>query len=680
MADARELLTRVWEIFRSNGVSDELAILEHVAAVLLESRDIRPPSPSIPWPQRYGRSELDTSTSMEIERLVLAAVEQAEGDAARVLDPLALFRPTRSRTGGEYPTPRHVVRLMHRLAEVGPGDDLLDLACGSGGFLAYRAEGRRATGTTLGVEISGPWARIAAGNTALRLGPDAAEVVQQNALNAVSTSALPESAQRFGRVLMNPPFGGKLERQLLAGLQFLDPAERGSRSETIFARMALHTLAEGGRAGVLLPSGPLFATTAPEAALRRRLLSPEHHLHAVVTLPPDAFQPFSGIQTHLVLVDRALRPPDAPTWFFRLARDGYPGGQGRDLTADPTETSDFPLLEAALRVGDNATELSVPAPMVRVAMVPDRPGASPAEIAVVLQAAPDAVVERVILEPSALRDSAAPGFVLLVTLSFKDGVQTFAVHPGGNDVELVPDASVLDTDGEEGDEEGETAPPALYDRRTDPVQAGRGLGLAVTSAGVLLGRTVPVQTLAGTPDLLPERYLTFARRGEAEASSADLLRDIRQAHTETGRLLDTLQGPEAALPRAASRPEPYPDPQAALAVFGELSEAQDRVYRAVLKRSRPSPGQGETSPVVAPFSVDDVVQAFLDLQDPEDAPDSAAPAAFVRETLAILEALGIVMRAHLPAATQSGTALPYYRVATPWDEPATLDTPAAGDA
>jgi type I restriction enzyme M protein len=679
MAHPRDLLSQIWEIFRRNGVSDELAILEHVAAVLVELRNIRPPSPSAPWPQRYGRSELDASTSMEIGRLVGAAVELAEGDAARVLDPLALFRPTRSRTGGEYPTPRHIVRLMHRLAEVG-SHDLLDLACGSGGFLAHRAGGVRDTGASLGVEISGPWARIAAGNTALHLGPKTTNVLQQNALTAVSDISYVPERQRFDRVLMNPPFGGKLERQLVAGMEFLDPAERGSRSETVFARMALHTLAEGGRAGVLLPSGPLFATTSPEAALRRRLLNPEHHLRAVVSFPSDAFQPFSGIQTHLVLVDRAPRQENAPTWFFRLARDGYPGGQGRDLTADPTELSDFPLLEAALHAGEGATELNVPAPLARVAMVPDHPGASPAEHGIVLQAVPDAVVERVVLEPSPLRDSAVPGLVLQVTLSFKDGVHTFVIRSGGNNVEPAPNVPAADVDDEEGEEDGEAPPPALYDRRTDPVQAGRGLGLAVTSAGMLLGRTVLAEALSGTPDLLPERYLTFARRTEAEVSSADLLRDIRQAHAESGRLLEALQGPEAVLPRAASRPEPYPDADAALAVFGEFSDAQDRVYRAVLKQSRSSPGQAETSPVVAPFTLDDVVQTFLELQDPEDTPDSAAPGAFVRETLTILEALGIVVRAHLPASTQSGTALPYYRVATPWDEPVPVDVPAAGDA
>lgn len=676
MAHARDLLAQVWDIFRRNGVSDELAILEHVTAVLLEESEMSlPPAPG-PWPQRQ-RSELNPGALAEIDELLTVAVGTEGGNAARVLDPLALFRPSRSRTGGEYPTPRHVVRLMHRLAEVKTDHSLLDLACGSGGFLAHRANGQAAVGVTVGVEISGPWARIAAGNMALHLQSSAAEVMQQNALNVVLASSVLWKRQGFDRVLMNPPFGGSLERELVSRLDFLEPAERGSRSETVFARMALHNLVERGRAAVLLPSGPLFATTGPEAALRRRLLDPEHHLRAVVTLPPDAFQPFSGIQTHLVLVDRVSRSDDAPTWFFRLARDGYPGGQGRDLTAEPTGPSDFPLLEAALRVGDQGTELDAPLALARIVVVPDRSGAGLAEQGIVLQAAPDAVVERVVLEPSKLRGSAGAGFVLHVTLSFNDGVQTFIIDPGGKEIRRGPDVPAAPLAGDEGEEQAEAAPPALYDRRTDAVPAGRGMALAVTSAGVLLGRTVPAAALQGTPDLLPERYLTFAHRAEADVSSADLLRDIQQAHAEAGRLLSTLQAPVAALPRAAARPEPFADRTEALSVFGELSYAQERVYRAVLKWAGPAPGQEAGSGVV-PFTLEDVVAAFLDLQDPEEPPDSATPAVFVRETLAILEALGIVMRAHLPAPTQSGTALPYYRVATPWDQPAPLETPAAG--
>jgi hypothetical protein len=104
-------------------------------------------------------------------------------------------------------------------------------------------------------------------------------------------------------------------------------------------------------------------------------------------------------------------------------------------------------------------------------------------------------------------------------------------------------------------------------------------------------------------------------------------------------------------------------------VFGTLSPAQERVYNAVLKlEPRPMSGPREPDTVVAPFGAADLA----DVLEKDKGKEELHPS-FVDETLSLLEAMGVVVRAHI-TTTPGGSAVPYYRLATSWDEPA---TPAA---
>ena len=71
-------------------------------------------------------------------------------------------------------------------------------------------------------------------------------------------------------------------------------------------------------------------------------------MEAVIALPKDAFQPYSSLQTNLLLFSK--RRPDIlhTVWFFQLEQDGYPSGRGRDLTVDPPQASDIPFAKWVL--------------------------------------------------------------------------------------------------------------------------------------------------------------------------------------------------------------------------------------------------------------------------------------------------------------------------------------------
>lgn len=675
MLEVREALNQVWEWFRRSGVTDDLTIIGHIAAVLLGMRGIEPPGPGLPWPEAYPGKDLDSIAREEIAGNVAAAVRAAGTDNphAEVLDPFTVFRPSGFALPGEYPTPRHVVALMHRLAAVQPEHDLLDLTCGSGGMIARRESG--GGGDTIGVELAARWACIAAANAALRLGGGRALVLQQNAVSAMADPLI--RGRRFHRVLMNPPFGEKLDRTLI---EQLGTTALPGRSETVLTMLALDALKEGGCAAVLLPGGPLFSNGSAETALRRRLLAPEHHLRAVIAFPQETFQPYNSTQTHLVLVDR-VPAEGAQTWFFRLAHDGYPARSGRNLTRPPDEPSDFPLVQRALGAGGDVPPAGpdgwsgVP---VRVEVISGRMEGMNATEGIVLAAHPEAVLESVEWHPPTLSPtSAEPGFVLLLSVSFAATAQTFIVRDGGSQVSPLdnpeqwrrvryPRRAKDDADAEP---DAEREKPRFYDLR---LQGERGEGgcAVITREGVLLGRTVPAGVVRDTLDPRPDSWVAAGRTLDPQVSSADLLREIRERQREITRHLDTLSTPSEVIPRAGARPEPVAG-TAELLVFGALSPAQERIYRAVLARP-PQLVKSEDEPpypVVAPFNVHQVVRALAAQQDPGTPPEEGANPAFVQATLQILEAQGVIVRAHLPPSAHRAS-LPYYRLATRYDEPA----------
>ena len=253
-------------------------------------------------------------------------------------------------TGGRYPTPRHIARAMANLLALQPGETLADLACGSGGLLVAAAEPK--PGVT-GVKISPNWARIAWANAVLHDLPK--PDIRIGNTFAVFSEPSPQPA--FDCILMNPPFGEVVDREL-ADRSFGTPEWGGhavGRSETLLTSKALNLLKPGGRLAVLLPSGPLFARGGADQDLRESSAGPD--LRAVIGLPKDAFQPYSSSQTHLLLV---RNPADSDIaqrgdiWFYRVSHDGFTSGRNR--LPEP-EKDELPWLEATILSQDDPAEL-----------------------------------------------------------------------------------------------------------------------------------------------------------------------------------------------------------------------------------------------------------------------------------------------------------------------------------
>jgi type I restriction enzyme M protein len=308
------LLNNVWAAFRRAGITDDLRIIEQTAALLLEQEGVKLDSslPALSVPQEFDQDNV---------RQQLEKASQQAGGAGVLFDRYILFRLDNMRPGGQYPTPRHIVRLMTALAETA-GKAVADFACGSGGLLIH------SQGSELfGVDISPEWARIARAN--LQLHEKQGDIREGNALRVV------KSTEQFERIVMAPPFGGKIK------------SDFGTRSETALINLALNHLATNGRAALLAPGGVLFSDSSAEEKLRQRLVD-DVTLEAIITLPNDAFQPYSTLTTHLLLIENKQPVDEGCTWFLRPVYDGYISGRGRDLTTDPKMPNDLTLVEQAV--------------------------------------------------------------------------------------------------------------------------------------------------------------------------------------------------------------------------------------------------------------------------------------------------------------------------------------------
>jgi type I restriction enzyme M protein len=269
---------------------------------------------------------------------------------------------------GQFRTPRHVIRFMVQLLKPELGKTILDPACGSGGFLLnsllqWKAnctdpdvlrlewdgaphdvlpvwpEGQQHNFSSLfrGYDNDRTMVRIAWMNLILH-DLESPEVHQ---LDALSKRLKDDESSTYDFILANPPFTGSVDEGDLSENRQRFPREgKGkaaitTKSELLFVWLMLDLLKIGGRAAVIVPDGVLFGGTKAHRELRRQLLF-ENTLEAVVSLPANMFQPYSGVKTSILLfqksgtaVDKGEEPRTREVWFYEITDEAFSLDQKR---------------------------------------------------------------------------------------------------------------------------------------------------------------------------------------------------------------------------------------------------------------------------------------------------------------------------------------------------------------
>ena len=226
------------------------------------------------------------------------------------------------RNGGEYYTPRPLIKTIVKVVAPEIGQKIYDGAVGSAGFLCeafeYLQHSKKLTTsdvvtlqkkTFYGKEKKSLAYIIGTMNMILH-GVEAPNIIHTNTL--AENFADIQEKDRYDVVLANPPFGGK-ER---AEVQQNFPIKTGETA-SLFLQHFIKILKAGGKAGVVIKNTFLSNTDNASVSLRKLLLE-SCNLHSVLDLPGGTFTG-AGVKTVVLFFEKGS--PTRKVWFYQLNLD-----------------------------------------------------------------------------------------------------------------------------------------------------------------------------------------------------------------------------------------------------------------------------------------------------------------------------------------------------------------------
>lgn len=257
---------------------------------------------------------------------------------------------------GQFRTPRHIIDFIVEIVDPKKEDKILDPACGTAGFLisAYKhilkhnttkdskilgdalspMDRRNLTRNFVGYDISHEMRRLSLVNMYLHQFPDP-QIYEYDTLT--STDHWDED---FDCILANPPFmtprGGIRPHHRFA--------VQANRAEVLFVDYIMEHLSTSGKAGIIVPEGIIFQSSNAYKNLRK-LLVEDNYLWGVVSLPGGVFQPYSGVKTSILLLDKNIAKKTDNVLFVNVENDGF------DLSTNRKENgkNDLPSILESLK-------------------------------------------------------------------------------------------------------------------------------------------------------------------------------------------------------------------------------------------------------------------------------------------------------------------------------------------
>jgi len=228
------------------------------------------------------------------------------------------------RNGGEYYTPRPLIRAMIQVVNPQIGERIYDGACGSAGFLCesydylrYDKDGNGAklttsqlktlqTKTFYGKEKKSLAYVIAIMNLILH-GIEAPNIIHINTLAEHSDDI--QEKDRYDVILANPPFGGKERKEVQQNFTI-----KTGETAFLFLQHFIKNLKAGGRAAVVIKNTFLSNSDNASKALRRELLE-SCNLHTILDCPGGTFLG-AGVKTVVLFFEKGA--PTRKIWYYHL--------------------------------------------------------------------------------------------------------------------------------------------------------------------------------------------------------------------------------------------------------------------------------------------------------------------------------------------------------------------------
>ena len=265
---------------------------------------------------------------------------------------------------GQFRTPRNIIDFIVEVADPQKDETILDPACGTGGFLvsAFKHILKRNTAgyETAKVELENYIAEGIPVYWGAKLSSSERNIIEKNIVGYDNTPLMVRLARvnlylhHFGNpqiheyntlitdtrwkdkydcILANPPFmtpkGG------------IDPHDKfripANRTEILFSSYILQHLNPDGKAGFVVPEGIIFSTSGDYVTLRNWLIY-EAGLWAVVSLPAHIFQPYSGVKTSILFIDREIARKRKEILLVKIDNDGFSLNTNRN----PIKDNDLP--------------------------------------------------------------------------------------------------------------------------------------------------------------------------------------------------------------------------------------------------------------------------------------------------------------------------------------------------
>ncbi|MGO9272449.1 MAG: N-6 DNA methylase [Terriglobia bacterium] len=280
---------------------------------------------------------------------------------SQIYEGLLLKMGEKGNDGGQFFTPREIIRAMVRVIDPKVGETVYDPGCGTGGFLAQSFEHMAGPNnlnitspdqletlkvrTFYGREKDNAIYPIALANLVLH-GMDQPHVWHGNTLTGAETygGLFTGAPALYDVVLMNPPFGGKEGKE--AQTRF---AYKTGATQVLFLQHVIDSLKPGGRCGIVLDEGVLFRTNETAFVQTKRKLLDDCDLWCIVSLPGGVFTAAgAGVKTNLLFFTKGQ--PTEKVWYYDLS--DIKVGKKKPFTIDKFE--DFFRLVSARGASDRS--------------------------------------------------------------------------------------------------------------------------------------------------------------------------------------------------------------------------------------------------------------------------------------------------------------------------------------